>query len=89
MCIDSALISIWTVLWINTSVHSLAMDWTARGSNLAGVRDFLSSQIIQTISGAHPAFYLMGNAGDPGVKQPWPAVDRSSPSSSKVKNEWS
>jgi len=40
-----------------------------QGLNLAGVRDFLSSQIIQTISGAHPASYLMGNAGVPRVKQ--------------------
>jgi len=88
-CTGSALISIWTILWGNTSVQSSATDWTVRGLNLAGVKVFLSSRTIQTIPGAHPASHLMGNAGFPGVKQPWPAFDRSSTSSFNVKNEWS
>jgi len=60
----------------------------ARGLNLSGVRDFLSSQTIQTIFGAHPASYLLGNVGVPSLKQPWPAFDCSSTSSFNVKNEW-
>jgi len=89
VCTGGALISIWTVLWSNTLVQSLATDWLMGGLNVAGVRDFLSSRTIQTISGAHPASYLMGNAGVHRVKQLWSAFDRLSTSSFNDKNEWS
>jgi hypothetical protein len=44
--------------------------------------------VVQTGSGAHPA-YLMGNGGSfPGVKRPGREADHSPPTSAEVKNTW-
>jgi hypothetical protein len=54
-----------------------------------GAEDFSSSPCVQTVSGAHPAFYPMGTGGSfPGGKA-WPGrdADHSPPSSAEVKNE--
>jgi len=40
---------------------------------------------VQTIPGAHPAFYTMGTGSFPGVKWPGHGVDHPPPSSTKVK----
>jgi hypothetical protein len=54
-----------------------------------GAEDFPSSPCVQTGSGVHPAFYLMGTGGSfPGGKaRPGRDADHSPPSSAEVKNE--
>jgi hypothetical protein len=56
---------------------------------MVGARNVSPLKNIQTGSGTHPAFYLVGTEGLPlGIKQPWHVSDHS-PSSSAVVNEWS
>jgi hypothetical protein len=52
-------------------------------------RGFFSSPCIQTGSGAHPAFYLMGTGGPfpRGKARPRRDADHSPPSSAEVKYE--
>jgi hypothetical protein len=49
-----------------------------------GAEDFSSSLCVQTGSGAHPAFYLMGTGGK---ARPGRDADHSPPSSAEVKYE--
>jgi hypothetical protein len=47
---------------------------------------------VQTCSGAHPAYYQLGNGGGGGalgVKRPGREADHPRTSSAEVKNEWS
>jgi hypothetical protein len=56
----------------------------------AGAKDFSSSFLVQTGSGAHPASCTMGTGGvlSPGVKaRPGRDADHSPPSSAEVENE--
>jgi hypothetical protein len=62
---------------------------TPHGSIRDGQEIILFSQIIQTCSGAHPAFYLMGTGAlSPVIKWPEREADLCPLSSAKVKNEW-
>ena len=54
------------------------MDWTVRGSDPRGGRDF--PHPIQTGPGAHPAFYTRGTGAFPEVKRPGRGADRPPPS---------
>jgi hypothetical protein len=57
---------------------------------MMGAKDFCSLQNVWIDSGAHPASYSMGmEALSQGLKWPRHEVDHSSPSSAKVKNEYS
>jgi hypothetical protein len=47
------------------------------------------SASVQTGSEAHPASYSMGTVSFPGVKRPWRGVYHPTPSSAKVKKEYS
>jgi hypothetical protein len=52
-------------------------------------RDFYLFRKVQTVSGAHPASYLMDNwSSFPRIKRPRREFDHWSPSSPRVKNEW-
>ena len=56
-----------------------------------GTTDFSSPEIVQTDSGALPAFYSMGIAIFPllEVKRPGRTLNHPHPPSAKVTNEWS
>ena len=56
----------------------------------AGVIDFFLFQGLQVVSGADPAFCLVGTgASFRGVNRPGREVDHSPQSSPELKNEWS
>lgn len=57
-------------------------------SRLREINDSLL-QIVQTASGAHPTFYLMGTGFFLGLKRPGCDVDHSSLPSAEVKDKWS
>jgi hypothetical protein len=59
------------------------MGWTDRVGFQAGARDFSLLHSIKTGSGAHPASYLMDNAGS----FPRPEANHSPPSSAEIKND--
>jgi hypothetical protein len=66
-----------------------ATGWTADDLGLdSGQGQYFSAlHVIQTGSGAHPAYYPMGTGGDfPGLKRPGSEADRSPPSSTEIKN---
>jgi hypothetical protein len=60
-------------LWagVAQSVEQLPTEWTTEGSQFEYRRiEFSLLQIVQTVSGAHPASYLMGIGGSfPGNKR--------------------
>jgi hypothetical protein len=67
------------------------MGWTIEGSEFESRwrQVFSLLHIVQTGSGAHPAYYRMGTkALSPGVKRPGREADHSSPTSTEVKKTW-
>jgi hypothetical protein len=59
------------------------MGWTIGVRSLTGAEDFSSSPCVQTGSGAHPAYYLMGTGGK---ARPGRDADHA-PSTAEVKYE--
>jgi len=68
---------LYTLLGHDSIVGRLATSWTVRGSNPSGV----SSALVNTRPGAHPASYTNGTRSLPGVKRPVRGVDHPPPPS--------
>jgi hypothetical protein len=56
---------------------------------MSEVELFSLLHVVQTGSGAHPAFYLVGAGGSfPGLKRQWREADHSPPASAEIKKMW-
>jgi hypothetical protein len=77
----------------SSGVIALGYGLDDRGSRVRfpeGAGNFSLHHRVQNGSRAHPDSYPMGTRGTSlGVKRPGREADHSSPSSAKVKNEWS
>jgi hypothetical protein len=70
-------------------LRTVSVDWMIRVQSPVGARDLYSSLCIQTVSGVHPAFCLVGTRGlSLEVERDQYMTLTSPPSSAKVKNEY-